>query len=192
MRAPNRYECKTCGSRGVKLWREYQTFQNHQTLLCRSCSEIEQAPKNGGRPSWEEYGGDQIGWRVPAVPDKLPTGIHWKLPRGYTFWGYTSVPADGVEWWKRLHGIGRVAVSLRKEAEDFEAERDALRAEVERLKRLADAAQDHEGEVVMQNARLRAALAEALRMIGSDDPFSMREDVENIARIRAIAEGRKP
>ena len=168
---------KRQGSRGVKLWREYQTFQNHQTLLCRSCSEIEQAPKNGGRPSWEEYGGDQIGWRVPAVPDKLPTGIHWKLPRGYTFWGYTSVPDDGVEWWKRLHGIGRVAVSLRKEAEDFEAERDALRAEVaaykarnidmeisqmdhalhnmrtenaqlraevERLKRLADAAQDHD------------------------------------------------
>ena len=139
--------------------------------------------------------------------------------------GIQAIEAERDSLVDQVQFQAHAAVSLRKEAEDFEAERDALRAEVaaykarnidmeisqmdhalhnmrtenaqlraevERLKRLADAAQDHEGEVVMQNARLRAALAEALRMIGSDDPFSMREDVENIARIRAIAEGRKP
>jgi hypothetical protein len=35
---------------------------------------------------------DQIGWMVPAVP----------TPDGDTFWGYTSVPLEGVLWWKAL------------------------------------------------------------------------------------------
>lgn len=35
---------------------------------------------------------DTIGWRVPAVPTE----------DGTAFYGYTSVPADGCEWWRRL------------------------------------------------------------------------------------------
>jgi len=39
-----------------------------------------------------KYGGtDQIGWLVPAVPAE-----------GRTFWGYSSVPQDRVDWWKKL------------------------------------------------------------------------------------------
>lgn len=117
--APLLYRCGDCGAHGVKLWREYQTFLDHQSLRCADCACAEQT--RGGRsysvralddgrvrvatiydPDKEpalylvfggnDEGGDQIGWRIPAVP----------TADGETYWGYTSVPADGVTWWKRL------------------------------------------------------------------------------------------
>lgn len=74
----------------MKLWREYQTFLDHQTLKCQACSEEEQ-----GRALNPDS--DQIGWRVPAVP----TDLHAAL-EDFSFWGYTSVPPDGVKWWNDL------------------------------------------------------------------------------------------
>lgn len=38
------------------------------------------------------HGGDQIGWRIPAVP----------TADGQTFWGYSSVPEAGCRWWYGL------------------------------------------------------------------------------------------
>jgi len=35
---------------------------------------------------------DQIGWRVPAVPTE----------DGKSYWGYTSVPQPGCDWWSNL------------------------------------------------------------------------------------------
>jgi hypothetical protein len=55
-----------------------------QTLRCVACSEVEQ----GRKLDWGI--GDQIGYRIPAVPV------------GDTFWGYSSVPAAGVAWWRAL------------------------------------------------------------------------------------------
>lgn len=109
---PTEYHCGKCGAPGVKLWRDYQTFLNHQSLLCADCACAEQ---NNGKRTFVVAAGeegraivsvtytpdkhgmngpisDQIGWRVPAVP----------TPDGSTYWGYTSVPLDGVTWWKRL------------------------------------------------------------------------------------------
>lgn len=115
---PGEYHCGKCGALGIKLWREYQTFLNHQSLLCAACACVEQSENGksysiiesasgvtvtttydaklqpqlhamyGGRDS----GGDQIGWRIPAVPTE----------DGVTYWGYTSVPQKGVDWWNRL------------------------------------------------------------------------------------------
>lgn len=79
------YTCSDCGVRGVKLWREYQTFLDSQTLRCRACCE-----KHAGKPKSENS--DQIGWSVPAVP----------TPDGTTFWGYSSVPILAVNWWDAL------------------------------------------------------------------------------------------
>lgn len=82
------YRCGACGAYGVRLWRKYQTVLDAQTLLCRACAETEQGLAG------QDYGqdrGDQIGWRIPAVPDD--TG---------TYWGYTSVPDEGVAWWVAL------------------------------------------------------------------------------------------
>jgi len=116
---PPRYRCGTCEASGVRLWREYQTFLEHQTLACADCAAREQS-KNGKSYSvalradghacvtttydrekepklWQIFngrdeGGDQIGWRIPAVPTE----------DGQTYWGYTSVPKEGCDWWNAL------------------------------------------------------------------------------------------
>lgn len=79
------YTCCDCGAKGVRLWREYQTFLDAQALRCRACCEAK-----AGKPM--HPGSDQIGWHVPAVP----------TADGSTFWGYTSVPLAAVDWWKAL------------------------------------------------------------------------------------------
>lgn len=79
------YTCADCGAKGVKLWRDYQTFLDAQTLRCRACAE-----KHEGKAKRAD--GDSIGWSVPAVPTS----------DGSTFWGYTSVPIAAVDWWKAL------------------------------------------------------------------------------------------
>lgn len=96
---PEGYRCCKCGLHGVKLWREYQTFADHAELLCGKCA-MEREGKTGRGPDLDgriyspttENMTDQIGWMVPAVP----------TPDGDTFWGYTSVPLEGVLWWKAL------------------------------------------------------------------------------------------
>ena len=98
--APDCYRCSVCGAQGCKLWREYQTFADHITLECGPCALMSQGKKgpidrDGFRPCDIRCRGqktDQIGWRVPAVPTE----------EGDTFWGYTSVPQRGVDWWRRL------------------------------------------------------------------------------------------
>lgn len=94
---PPGYRCGTCDAAGVKLWREYNTFLDHQSLRCATCAAADQGKDvsgigpDGTYPS--EYGRtDQIGWYVPAVPTEAND----------TYWGYTSVPEAGVRWWKNL------------------------------------------------------------------------------------------
>ena len=128
---PEGYVCGECGVSGVKLWREYNTFLDHQSLRCLSCACKEQKkvrtptedgkslytdeihhmyrtadmedgwwkgydPKKGPPPNTVETKvsrdkTDQIGWRIPAVPTE-----------DGTYWGYTSVPSPGVQWWTEL------------------------------------------------------------------------------------------
>lgn len=95
--APDWYRCQHCGAHGVKLWRDYQTFLDHQSLWCADCADKSQrVPALGRKPDWKsewQIGrGDQIGWRIPAVPTE----------DGSTFWGYSSVPDAGCAWWDRL------------------------------------------------------------------------------------------
>lgn len=82
---PAGYRCSKCGAHGCKLWRQYQTFADYIKLLCRECGERDQGEAMEGP-------GDSIGWLVPAVPTEAND----------SYWGYTSVPQPGVEWWKRL------------------------------------------------------------------------------------------
>lgn len=81
---PKTYKCSKCGIRGVKLWRPYNSFNIE--LLCAACAEIDQKKKVDLEKS------DQIGWFIPAVPSEDGVG----------YWGYTSVPQAGVDWWKKL------------------------------------------------------------------------------------------
>jgi len=131
-KVPPNYKCGKCGATSCKLWRDYQTFLDHQSLMCLNCACREQNkvrtttedgrllytdkvhywyrtaimrpdhwcgydPKNGP-PSdaietrTERERTDQIGWRVPAVPTE----------GNDSYWGYTSVPQAGCDWWDRL------------------------------------------------------------------------------------------
>lgn len=92
---PSDYKCNECGTTGCKLWRRYQSSPK---LLCAKCAAKDQgkniddidakgmySSENGGRI-------DQIGWYVPAVPLEDLKG----------YWGYTSVPQPGCDWWDNL------------------------------------------------------------------------------------------
>ena len=84
-RTPDGYECDDCGATGVRLYRDYNTFLENQHLRCRACAikDQEETPKSPEHC---------IGWLIAAVPTE----------DGRTFWGYTSVPSDGVDWWNNL------------------------------------------------------------------------------------------
>ncbi len=114
--APNGYACHTCKATNCKLWREYNTFLSHQSLRCSVCAlaressakcTYEAIDNNGrlertyylnGEKRWTSTS-DQIGWLVPAVPTE----------EGDTYWGYTSVPPEGVIWWRSLRSIPEVS-----------------------------------------------------------------------------------
>lgn len=83
---PEGYVCSKCGAAGVRLYREYSTFANSVHLKCRTCTvkDTSQEP--------DIVSEHAIGWMVAAVPTE----------DGETYWGYTSVPRLGVEWWNNL------------------------------------------------------------------------------------------
>jgi len=63
-------------------------FNGHTyNLRCQECACKHQ--KTGKPDPMTDH---SIGWLVAAVP----------LESGDTYWGFTSVPDDGVEWWQNL------------------------------------------------------------------------------------------
>lgn len=97
-KTPKGYVCSKCQAKGVKLWRQYQTFADNIELMCAACAannqskDISTMGKDGRHKGEFGIESDQIGWLVPAVP----------TVEGDTFWGYSSVPQDGCDWWHAL------------------------------------------------------------------------------------------
>jgi len=109
---PSDYKCRGCGATNCKLWRENGGFPCGDILLeCVDCAVKSQNNpkvtsafvKSAAQPGFavaedgmytDHYGSrtDQIGWRAPAVPTEDNSG----------YWGYTSVPQAGCDWWTRL------------------------------------------------------------------------------------------
>ena len=92
---PFGYMCSMCGKTGVRLWREYNTYFELQSLYCKKCAKRNQ--RRTLNAAWYkklcvDMKTDKIGNLVPAVPTE----------DGKTFWGYTSVPEDGCVWWNSL------------------------------------------------------------------------------------------
>lgn len=79
------YKCGGCGATGVRLWRRWNAFVSHQSLACKTCSVVSELDPS----TIMMRGSDQIGSRIPAVPTE----------ENDTFWGYSSVPDDAVQWW---------------------------------------------------------------------------------------------
>lgn len=88
------YHCHKCKAKGVKLWRGVHGCEDADgnELLCASCLAPDIKVSDKGKAHDESIGfeTDQIrGW-LPAVPVDD------------TYWGYSSVPSQDVEWWVGL------------------------------------------------------------------------------------------
>lgn len=113
--APDGYRCSGCNLHGVKLWRPYSS--SHVKLKCAACL--------GATSDLDDS--DQVDGSVPAVPDE----------DGMTWWGYSSVPQAGVEWWHRLPCAVRVR-SRRQAMTAAEARRVDADAAAAKAKRDAE------------------------------------------------------
>jgi hypothetical protein len=83
---PPGYVCAKCKVSGVRLYRDYNTFLDHQELTCTACT-IAASDKDVDLTHPHN-----LGWKVAAVPTE----------ENDTYWGYTSVPTRGVWWWDHL------------------------------------------------------------------------------------------
>lgn len=98
-----KYRCSFCGVSGVKLWR---SIGSDRDAWCSKCG-TEQA----GLPDTIDDEGkilDRLSGKVGGRSDQIYSpkkGLNLlpyvPTPDGET-WGYTSVPAEGCEWWKQL------------------------------------------------------------------------------------------
>lgn len=86
-KVPHDYTCAFCGANGVKLWRQSHTFD--PVLSCAPCLQVT-VHADGTHVGKRGHRTDQLRGHVPAVP----------CDGG--FWGYTSVPPEGVAWWRSL------------------------------------------------------------------------------------------
>lgn len=104
---PSKYKCINCKATNCKLWRNYGSFTID--LECLDCVVKDQS-KPAVAPGFakiaatvtfaedgtymDQYGerSSVIGWRVPAIPDE----------EGCGYWGHTSAPQTGINWWKSL------------------------------------------------------------------------------------------
>lgn len=94
---PVTYMCGVCGASNVKLWREYMAWLGGVVLHCARCAalnnNVDIATIDARGFFISDLGRtDQIGNYVPAVPTEA----------GTSYWGYTSVPPEAVEWWQHL------------------------------------------------------------------------------------------
>lgn len=85
-----KYQCSKCKREGVKLWRDYQTCADYCELECASCLAPDIKLNDKGMYESEYGQTDQVKSKVPAVPV------------GDTYWGYSSVPSQDLEWWVGL------------------------------------------------------------------------------------------
>ncbi len=95
------YTCGACKARGVKLWRGVHgcKMDGHE-LLCAACvappgtfvdddgKGVNEYDKPGDRMS------TQVGCGLPAIPVDD------------TYYGHTSVPPEGFQWWSALPTYG--------------------------------------------------------------------------------------
>ena len=106
---PKGYKCGECGATGVKLWREWNTFLDYQTLRCVKCA----------------CGGKKQDIITKEVHDVTAMDCQVQHPKagtlaaaipteeGDTYWGYTSVPTLGCIWWYNLPGPRWTAVEIK-------------------------------------------------------------------------------
>lgn len=87
--AQAKISCSSCEAKNVKLWRSYQSSQD--TTLCAACLAYKEGMRLDEIQKKLDTGEDSVRWWVPFIP----------APDAFA-WGYSSVPPEGVGWWKDL------------------------------------------------------------------------------------------
>lgn len=89
------YRCGKCRRDGVKLWRGTHGCPDDDghELLCAKCLAPDVVVDESGKS--QEAG--PHGMRTDQILGWLPA-----VPVGDTYWGYSSVPSQDVDWWKAL------------------------------------------------------------------------------------------
>ena len=85
------YHCHKCKTRNVKLWRGVHGCSDNEghELLCATCLAPNTKVSEKGKAEDES-----IGFETDQIKGWLPA-----IPVGDTYWGYSSVPSQDVEWW---------------------------------------------------------------------------------------------
>lgn len=102
-----KYQCNKCKTEGVKLWRGVHGCQDKEgnELLCATClapnDKVDDEGRWQGPPyKYKDVSGNPCeaeGLRTDQVNGWLPA-----IPVDDTYWGYSSVPSQDVEWWQAL------------------------------------------------------------------------------------------
>lgn len=90
-----KYHCHKCKQKNVKLWRGVHgcSDENGHELLCATC--LAPGAEVDDKGKWQEP--EPHGMRTDQVKGWLPA-----VPTDDTYWGYSSVPSQDVEWWIAL------------------------------------------------------------------------------------------
>jgi hypothetical protein len=98
------YTCSKCKAKGVKLWRGVHgcADDDGNKLLCASCLAPGEKVDEKGKwqsPPYKDKDGKELfdGHYIDQVKSWLPA-----VPVDDTYWGYSSVPSQDVEWWESL------------------------------------------------------------------------------------------
>ena len=99
------YHCHKCKTRNVKLWRGVHGREDKHGhgLLCASCLAPGHSVDEGGK--WQEPDTkykDAEGKPIPGMLTDQVKGWLPAVPVDNTYWGYSSVPSQDVEWWQAL------------------------------------------------------------------------------------------
>lgn len=100
------YSCGACKARGVKLWRGVHgcKMDGHE-LLCAACV----APPGTFVDDDGKRVNEYTGLFNTGLPDRPTVCVGRGLPAipvDDTFYGHTSVPPEGFEWWRTLPTYG--------------------------------------------------------------------------------------
>jgi hypothetical protein len=95
------YRCDKCKTDNVKLWRGVHgcSDDDGNKLLCASCLAPDTKVDDEGRAQESDDLDVLGGYRMKTdqINDWLPA-----VPVGNTYWGYSSVPSQDLEWWVGL------------------------------------------------------------------------------------------
>jgi len=99
-----KYHCHKCKAKNVKLWRGVHgsADENGHELLCATCLAPDTVVDEKGKwqePPYKDKDGKVLfdGHKTDQVKGWLPA-----IPVDDTYWGYSSVPSQDVEWWVGL------------------------------------------------------------------------------------------